>query len=108
MVPHSFYFKARGKTTLSYTLNSLKAHTTFELSEGDRAAGALGLRLWEGTCQVWDLFGDKVLDRPELCVTVKFRIQEGGGIAGVVFGKTLVLVRSRRGGGSACGNKWLG
>ena len=29
--------------------------TTFALNEGDRAAGALGLRLWEGTCQVWDL-----------------------------------------------------
>lgn len=37
-----------------------------------------------------------MLDRPELCITVKFRIQEGGGTAGVVLGKTLVLVRSRR------------
>lgn len=48
LVPHIFYFQARGKTKLSYTLNSLKAHITFELNEGDRAAGALGLKLWEG------------------------------------------------------------
>lgn len=48
LVPHIFDFQARGKTKLSYTLNSLKAHITFELNEGDRAAGALGLKLWEG------------------------------------------------------------
>lgn len=48
-----------------------------------------------------------MLERPELCVTVKFRIQEGGRIAGVVLGKTLVLARPWRGAGvPAVINSW--